>query len=71
MLYDIIYDYFYGLFNSTNISGYHTTIMSVDTTLAQWLGHTTTIIVMALLITFMFLVVRWCFRVFSGLFKGL
>lgn len=71
MLFDIIYDYFYDLFNSQNISSYETTIMGVNTSLPTWLALTTTFIILGLLITFMFLVVRWCFRVACGLFRGL
>lgn len=66
MLYDTIYDYFYGLFNSSKLSGYTLNIMSVDTNLAQWLSHTITITTLILLVVFLALVVRYIFRVFSG-----
>lgn len=71
MLFDIIYDYFYSLFNSQNINAYSIEIMGVATTLPKWLATSTTFIIMAMLIVFMVLVVRWCFRITAGLFRGL
>ena len=67
MLYDTIYDFFYDLFNSTNISSYSATIMGVSTTLPSWLANTTTIILLGLGVFWLILVIRWIFRVFSGL----
>lgn len=69
MLYDSVYDFFYGIFNSTTMSGYSSVIMGVDTSLAVWLSHTATITCMILFIVWMILVIRWIFRVFSGLIK--
>lgn len=71
MIFDIIYNYFYDLFNSQNISAYSTEIMGVSTSLPTWLATTTTLIIMGLLIVFMVLIVRWCFRITAGLFRGL
>lgn len=70
MLFDIIYDYFYSLFNSTRISGYSVEIMSQSTSMAQWLAVTATIAVMVILIIIMCLVVRWVFRVCAGLVRA-
>lgn len=69
MIYDYIYDFYYGLFNSNLVSGYHMTILSQDTTLAVWLSHTGTIVSMVLLLTLLFIVIRWVFRVFAGLWN--
>ena len=69
MLYDTIYDFFYGVFNSNYLAGYTSTIMGVSTSLASWLSHTATIVLLALGILWLILVIRWIFRVFSGLIK--
>lgn len=66
MLYDTIYNYFLGLFNSTSLAQYESEIMGVSTTLPSWLSHTITIVVLVLLVVFLGLVVRYIFRVFSG-----
>lgn len=71
MLFDIIYDYFANLFLSSYLNGYSIEIMGQNTTLVKWLALSCTFIIMGLLITFMILVVRWCFRLTAGLFKGL
>lgn len=38
--------------------------------LYKWLATSTTIIVLVLFVVFLFLVVRWCFRLTAGLFQG-
>lgn len=70
MLYDTIYDFFLGIFNSSNISGYATDIMGISTTMPVWLSHTATITTLVLLVIFLGLVVRWIFRVFAGVIKA-
>lgn len=69
MLYDTIYDFFLGVFDSDYISDYSTSIMGVNTSLASWLSHTATIALLILGIIWLILVVRWIFRVCSGLLK--
>ena len=69
MLYDTIYDFFYGIFNSSKISNYSLEIMSQNTSLASWLSHTATIVLLVLGILWLILVIRWVFRVFAGLIK--
>ena len=69
MLYDTIYNFFYGVFNSTLLSNYSQVIMGVNTSLASWLSHSATIVLLALGIVWLIFVVRWIFRVFSGLIK--
>lgn len=69
MLYDTIYDFFYGLFNTNYLSGYSSSIMGVDTSLASWLSHTFTIALMVLGVIVLLLFVRWIFRVFAGLIR--
>ena len=66
-LYGTIYNFFFDLFDNEDISSYHLTIMSVDTTLSSWLAHTVTILLLALGILWLILVIRWCFRVGAGL----
>lgn len=69
MLYDTIYDFFYGIFNTTKLAGYSMEIMSVDTTFVSWLSHSVTIILLGLGILWLILVIRWIFRVCAGLLK--
>lgn len=69
MLYDIIYDFFFDLFNSNNLNVYEMDIMNVSTTFPSWLAHTATIVLMGLGVLWLILVVRWIFRVFAGLIK--
>lgn len=61
MLYDTIYDFFYGIFNTTKLAGYSMEIMSVDTTFVSWLSHSVTIILLGLGILWLILVIRWIF----------
>ena len=68
MLYETIYDFFYDeVFNTSYLSGYHMTIMSVDTTIAEYLSHSVTILLLGLGVFWLILVVRWIFRVCAGL----
>lgn len=68
MLYETIYDFFYNeVFNTSYLSGYHMTIMSVDTTIAEYLSHSVTIVLLGLGVFWLILVVRWIFRVCAGL----
>lgn len=69
MLYNIIYDFFYGQFNSEYIENYSMTIMGETTSLASWLSNTATITLMVLGIVWLIMVVVWIFRVFAGLIK--
>ena len=68
MLYETIYDFFYNeVFNTSYLSGYHMTILSVDTTIAEYLSHSVTIVLLGLGVFWLILVVRWIFRVCAGL----
>lgn len=69
MIYDYIYDFYYGLFSSNYLSGYQTNILGVDTTLSTWISHTATIISMSLLLALLFYIVKWVFKVFAGLWN--
>jgi len=69
MLYDTIYEFFLSVFDSDYIENYSSTIMGVNTTLAQWLSHSATIVLLVLGIVWLILVIRWIFKVCSGLLK--
>lgn len=70
MLYDTIYNFFLdNVFGSTLLNGYSSSIMGVSTSLASWLSHTCTLILLALGVLWLILVVRWIFRVCAGLLK--
>jgi len=70
MLYDIIYNFFAdNIFNSQALDSYSSEIMGVSTTLNQYLSHSATILLLCLGVFWLILVIRWVFRVFSGLIK--
>lgn len=69
MIYNYIYDFYLSLFDTTYLTGYHSTILGVDTTLPVWLSHTATIVSMALLLTLLFMIVKWVFKIFAGLWN--
>lgn len=69
MIYDYIYDFYLGLFNSQYLQGYSATIMGQNTSLPMWLSHTASIISLCLLLALLFLIIRWAFRVFAGLWN--
>lgn len=69
MIYEYIYDFYIDLFNTSTLTDYHTTILGVDTTLPVWLSHTATLISMALLLTLLFIIVKWVFKVFAGIWN--
>lgn len=68
-LFDTIYTFIYGLFNSSNINGYSQSIMGVSTTLPSWIAITVTVIILMLLFAFLVKVVIWCFKLVSNLFR--
>lgn len=68
-MFDIIYNYFQSLFNTTKLNSYSTTILGQTTTLGDWLSVTTTIVVLILLVVVLCLAVRWAFKLFINLFR--
>lgn len=71
-LWNYIYDF---LINHIFVSGGENANILLDVgngqqlELYKWLATTTTIIVLVLMVAFLFLVVRWCFRLTSGLLQ--
>lgn len=68
-IYNTIYEFFYDLFDNEKTSSYCLNIMGVTTNLGSWLAHTVTIVLLLLGVLWLILVIRWIFRVFSGLVK--
>lgn len=72
-LWNYIYDF---LINHIFVSGGENSNIMLDVgngqqlELYKWLATTSTIIVLVLMVVFLFLVVRWCFRLTSGLLQG-
>lgn len=69
MIYNYIYEFFFGLFNSDYLNGYETFILGVNTSLASWISHTATFISMALLLALLFYIVKWVLKCFVGLWN--
>ena len=65
LIYGYIYDY---LFNDSGLRSYHSTILSIDTNMAQWLSHSLTIVAMVLIFVFLVIFIKWVFKLVSGLF---
>lgn len=68
-LYTTIYDFFYGVFDTSDTNELSMTIMGQEMNLTSWLAHTVTIVLLLLGVLWLILVIRWMFRVFSGLVK--
>lgn len=70
-LYDIIYNWFasYVFATANTLPAY--TIGGTEVTQVQWLSHTATIVVLVFLCLFLFLAVKWLFRLFAGLIGGI
>ena len=70
MLYDLIYDFFIdNLFTSSALAQYESEILGVSTNLNEYLSHTATITILIVGVVILLALVRWVFRVFSGLLK--
>lgn len=68
-MYDIFYDFISTyLFNSTDLSSASTQVLGMSMSMNEWLSHTTTIVCIGLIVMFLVLLVRWLFRLVSGLF---
>lgn len=68
-MYDIIYSYLMeNIYNGTALSAYGSEVLGVQTSLAEWLGHTTTIALMVIVVVLCALFLRWVWRFVSGLF---
>lgn len=68
-MYDIIYDYLMeNIYNGTGLTVYSSEVMGVQTSMAEWLGHTTTIVLMVVVVVLCALFVRWVWRFVSGAF---
>lgn len=68
-LYQIIYDFFYGIFNNETLSSMTWTIGGQSVDLNAWICHSLTIILLITLLIILLLITRWAFRVFAGLIK--
>ena len=67
-MYDLVYQFIYNqIFNSSELTAYHYTILGVDTNLNVWLSHTFTILFMCVLLICAWIFLRWLFKVISGL----
>lgn len=66
-MYTIIYQFILdNIFNGSALNDYTQTINGVSTNMNVWLAHTTTIIIMCLIVTILVLLVRWFFRIVSS-----
>lgn len=68
MLYTIIYDYLSNLLGN-NLTNFHTTILSVDLTLKEWLCHTGSIVVLVLLCVALGTLVVYLFKLFANIWR--
>lgn len=78
-LYGIIYDWFYQfIWNDSNELGpshltsfnFQIGVNGSSIGMADWLCHTSTIIVLCAMCVALFFVVKWLFKVFAGLISG-
>lgn len=68
-MYDIIYDFIYGyIFNSQYLANLNYTWFGSSLNLNQILTHFTCVFLMGLFIFLLVLLLRWIFRLVSGLF---
>lgn len=68
-LYQIIYDFFYGIFNNQDLGSMSWTIGGQSIDMNAWICHTLTVILLVTLLIILLLITRWAFRVFAGLVK--
>ena len=67
-MYTLIYDYIYNyLFNDLTLQSYEKTILGVNTNLAEWLSHSLAIISIILIFIFLVILIKWLFKLISGL----
>ena len=68
-MFDLIYNWFFNLFDSDKINLLTFDFMGNTLSLTQWLSITCTLISLGLLIWFCISVVIWCFNIFYSTFK--
>lgn len=69
-IYDLIYDYFINhIWKSESLTAITHDISGVNMSMDIWLSHTSTIIVLTLLVVVLGIFVKWLFGIFASLFS--